>query len=80
MGRSKGGISELSVIRASRGVSLKDMAHSTKISLYYLQAIENGQINKLPGGIYTRSYVRQYADAIDLSHEDLLQRLGISYE
>ena len=81
MRQFRDGVPDLSVIRASRGVSLEDIARSTKISLFYLQAIERGEIDKLPGGVYTRSYVRQYAaHAIDFSHEDLLRRFGLAPE
>ena len=42
----------LASIRHNRGLSLEQISHSTKISLRALQAIEEGQFKKLPGGIY----------------------------
>ena len=80
MGQFREGIPDLSVIRRSRGVSLEEIARSTRISVFYLRAIENGHLDKLPGGIYTSSYVRQYARAIDYSEEDLLGSYGIPGE
>jgi cytoskeletal protein RodZ len=67
-------VPDLAVLRANRGVSLEQIARTTKISVFYLQAIENGEIGKLPGGIYTKSYVRQYARAIDYNEQELLER------
>jgi cytoskeletal protein RodZ len=48
--------------------------------MYYLHAIEVGQLEKLPGGIYTRSYLRQYAQAIDYNECDLLETCGLAVE
>lgn len=37
-----------------------------------LRAIEEGQFDKLPGGIYNTNYIRQYAQAIDYNESELL--------
>lgn len=55
----------LSTIRRNRGISLEQIADSTKIGIRSLEAIEQGDFRKLPGGIYNTSYIRQYARAID---------------
>lgn len=55
----------LSTIRRNRGISLQQIADSTKISIRSLEAIEQGDFRKLPGGIYDTSYIRQYARAIE---------------
>ena len=68
---------DLAVIREGRGVSLEQIARSTRIGMFYLRAIERGQIDKLPGGIYRRSYIAQYARAIDYSAEDLMEKFGV---
>ena len=54
----------LSTIRRNRGISLEQIADSTKIGIRSLEAIEQGDFRKLPGGIYNTSYIRQYARAI----------------
>lgn len=63
---------QLAMIRQTRGISLEQISHDTKISLRSLQAIENGEFKKLPGGIYNTSYIRQYARAIDFDETELL--------
>ena len=55
----------LTTIRRNRGISLEQIAESTKISIRSLEAIEQGEFCKLPGGIYNTSYIRQYARAIE---------------
>src|SRR5579863_7580005 len=63
----------LATIRQNRGVSLEQIATSTKISVRALQAIERGDFRKLPGGIYNTSYIRQYARAIDYDESAILE-------
>ncbi len=59
------GVLGLTAIRRNRGISLHEIADATKISIRSLEAIERGEFDKLPGGIYNTSYIRQYARAID---------------
>jgi cytoskeletal protein RodZ len=65
---------DLAALRHQKGISLHQIAEATKIGVRYLQAIEGGQFTKLPGGIYNISYIRQYARAIEVSEEVLLER------
>jgi cytoskeletal protein RodZ len=62
----------LATIRRNRGISLEQIAESTKISVRSLEAIERGDFRKLPGGIYNTSYIRQYARAIDYDESTIL--------
>ena len=62
----------LSTIRRNRGISLEQIAESTKISIRSLEAIEQGDFRKLPGGIYNTSYIRQYARAIEYDESALI--------
>jgi len=51
-------------LREQRGVSLREIAECTKISVRTLEALERDDVAHLPGGIFSRSIVRAYADAI----------------
>jgi transcriptional regulator with XRE-family HTH domain len=62
----------LSRFRKKAGVSLEQIADSTKISLRFLRAIEAEEFEKLPGGIFSTSYLRQYAAAISYDEAELL--------
>jgi cytoskeleton protein RodZ len=56
---------QLATLRKDKGVSLADISSQTKICQRYLEAIEAGRLEELPGGIYRRSYIRQYAYSVD---------------
>jgi cytoskeletal protein RodZ len=62
----------LTTIRRNRGISLEQIANTTKISVRALEAIEQGDFRKLPGGIYNTNYIKQYARAIDYDESALL--------
>src|SRR5271156_4787639 len=72
MQETDGSVLGLATIRRNRGISLEQIAEATKISIRSLKAIEGGDFQKLPGGIYTTSYIRQYANAIDFDEAELL--------
>ncbi len=55
--------------RERRGITLRELANATKISVRALEALERGQISRLPGGIFSRAFVRAYAGAVGLDPE-----------
>jgi cytoskeleton protein RodZ len=55
--------------REMRGVSLEEISFATKISLRFLEAIEREDFSKLPGGIFSRSFIRSYARYLGLDEE-----------
>jgi cytoskeletal protein RodZ len=61
-----------STVRKNAGVSLREISERTKISMRNLEAIENGEFKRLPGGVYATSYIRQYARAIGFDEFELL--------
>jgi cytoskeletal protein RodZ len=63
---------DLSRFRRKADVSLEQIADRTKISLRFLRAIEAEEFDKLPGGIFSTSYLRQYAAAIGYDEAELL--------
>lgn len=63
---------DLAAIRLAKGISLREISEATKIGTRYLEAIEASQFDKLPGGVFSTSYIRQYARAIDYDEWDLL--------
>jgi cytoskeletal protein RodZ len=63
---------ELARQRQQAGRSIEEIAANTKISIRFLRAIELEEFDKLPGGIFSTSYLRQYAAAIGYDEEALL--------
>jgi cytoskeleton protein RodZ len=57
--------------RLRRGLKLAELASQTKIGQRYLEAIEANQLDRLPGGIFARSFVRQYAEVLGLKTTDI---------
>ncbi|HXJ92782.1 MAG TPA: RodZ domain-containing protein [Terriglobia bacterium] len=58
--------------REMRGVTLEEIAESTKISTRLLRALEQEHFSDLPGGVFTRSFIRHYADYLGLDSEHVL--------
>ncbi len=56
-----------------RGVSLRHIANSTRISVMSLEALERSDLSRLPGGIFTRAFVRAYAQEVGLDPERTIQ-------
>src|SRR5262245_36459717 len=65
--------SRLRRTREGRGISLRDIARSTKISVSALEARERNDISRLPGGIFSRAFVRSYASEIGLDPEETIR-------
>lgn len=55
--------------RELRGIELRDVADATKISVRFLQALESDRTDVLPGGLFPRAFVRQYAAYLGLDPE-----------
>ena len=62
--------SRLREARERKGVSLREIANATKISVRALEALERNDISHLPGGIFSRSFVRAYAAEAGLDPDE----------
>jgi cytoskeletal protein RodZ len=63
----------LRAARERRGVSLRQIANATKISVAVLEALERNDISRLPSGIFGRAFVRAYAIEVGLDPEETIQ-------
>jgi cytoskeleton protein RodZ len=59
--------------RELRGVSLREIADATKISVRFLQALEGDRVEILPGGVFRRSFLRQYARHLGLDADRIVE-------
>jgi cytoskeletal protein RodZ len=64
---------KLRAARERRGISLRQIANATKISIAALEALERNDISRLPGGIFSRAFVRSYAIEVGLDPESTIQ-------
>ena len=72
--RTSGGFGgKLRDARERRGISLRQIANATKISVGALEALERNDISRLPGGIFSRAFVRSYAIEVGLDPDATIQ-------
>lgn len=58
--------------RELAGLSIEDLAASTKIPRAALQAIERGEFDRLPGEFYTRAFLKAYAREVHLPPDEIV--------
>lgn len=61
--------------RLGRGLDLNQVSRDTRITVRFLESIEADRFDKLPGGVFTKSFVRQYARALGLDEEEIAAEL-----
>ena len=64
--------------RESRGMTLEALAAETRVKLHYLLALEAGEYDALPGGLFRRSIMRAYLAAVGLEESLWLARFDES--
>jgi cytoskeletal protein RodZ len=64
----------LSMARERKGVDLVRAERETKIRVRYLNALEQGDYRDLPGAVYTKGFLRNYAIYLGLDPEDVLRQ------
>lgn len=61
--------------REARGLTLEQVEEETKIRRKYLEALEKEAFDVLPGRVYVRGFLRNYARFLELDERALLARL-----
>ena len=61
--------------RERRRITLASIAANTKIGLHLLEGLERGQRPRWPSGIFRRSFIRAYAEAIGLDPDEITRRV-----
>ena len=64
----------LAAARERKGVDLIRAERDTKIRVRYLSALERGDYRDLPGAVYTKGFLRNYAIYLSLDPEDVLRQ------
>ena len=65
--------------REQRGVTLQELAVATKISARVLECLERNDPSKLPGGIFSRAFVRAYAREVGIDPELAVARFVAAF-
>lgn len=63
---------QLREARLNKKISLDELQQKTKIQKRYLEALETGDFDRLPGDYYVRTFIRQYAQAVGLDGNRLV--------
>lgn len=63
--------------RLDKGLDLKDVASRTRVRSQYLLALEEGDYDALPENVYTRNFIRLYAQALELDANALLEQYNL---
>lgn len=63
----------LRTAREEKGISLDQLQSMTKIQKKYLSGIEKGDYSQIPGKFYVRAFIKQYAEAVGLSPDELFE-------
>jgi cytoskeleton protein RodZ len=63
--------------RELRGVSLDEIAAATRIKTSFLEALENGRWDQLPGGAFNRGFVRATAHFLGLDEDGMVAEYAL---
>jgi flagellar hook assembly protein FlgD/transcriptional regulator with XRE-family HTH domain len=63
---------QLRAQRERKNITLEQAAGDTRIREKFLKALEDGDYRTLPGPVYTRGFLRNYAEYLDLETDELL--------
>jgi cytoskeletal protein RodZ len=65
---------DLRAAREARGFSLNDVFCATRVSMINLTALESWDFDRLPPPVYTKNFIRKYAQAIGVDETPILNR------
>jgi transcriptional regulator with XRE-family HTH domain len=62
---------QLHEARESQGITLEEIAKSTRISIRYLENLETGDYSNLPAPTYSTGFVKAFARAVGLDEQEI---------
>jgi len=66
--------------RIARKQSIEDISSATKINASLIRAIESEAFDRLPGGLFTRGFLRAYAREVGLDPDEVVARYRAEFE
>jgi cytoskeleton protein RodZ len=66
--------------RELRGISLAEIAKTTKISVRLLEAIEKDRFDILPEGVFRKSFIKSYAKYLGMNEEQILHQYDLEVQ
>ena len=62
--------------RERQNLSVEDIEQGTSIRVLYIEAIENGEYDKLPGTVYTKGFIKNYAKFLGLDADAMTKEFA----
>ena len=62
--------------RERQNLSISDIEQGTSIRALYIEAIENGEYDKLPGKIYTKGFIKNYAKFLEMDVDAIVKEFA----
>jgi len=59
-------------LRETKGVSLDDIARSTRVGRRYLEALESDSLGELPSPVFVKGFIRAYCQFLEASPDEAL--------
>jgi cytoskeleton protein RodZ len=75
-GRSEAPGKVLAEARQAQNLSVADVARQLKLSVHQVEALEAGAFERLPGSVFVRGFIRNYARFLKLDAESLLRSVA----
>lgn len=66
--------------REARSVSMREIADNSKISLRYLEALEQDRFDVLPAPVFARGFLREYARVVGLNPDEVVNLYLLAIE
>ena len=60
--------------RERQELTIQDVEQGTSIRAVYIEALENGEYDKLPGEVYAKGFIKNYGNFLELNGEDLVRQ------
>ena len=60
--------------REKQKLSVKDVEQATSIRSVYIDALEKGEYDKLPGEVYAKGFIKNYGNFLELNGEELVRQ------
>ena len=70
----------LKALRESKHIRLRRIANETRISITYLDDLEEERFDRFPGEFYFQSFTKAYARCLGLNPQEVITDLKASYE
>ena len=66
--------------REEMGLSIEEVAQNTKIRAKYIQALEQGNIDEIPGKVYALGFLKSYCELLQLDYKELQEYFNANYQ